>query len=913
MISIFSRISFNKIRELILSNKNENLEIKGYIISHMKIQNQKYLNLNIEIKGYSCSEFIYEDKNSSIEDGNEIKFNLNKMKFSSVNNRSYIEIIDPIINKSKEAAKKDGNSFNFGFFQFVNSYNEIFFHEKKEDLLFSIILKPRQVEKLEQNENEYKFYDINNEYVPVNYSDIKNKIEGQKLYIFNSFKFGKDSNDCEKLTPLKYSTLTPIDNNNIIYNNDFFINKDQKVTSFFGEIETFDLEKNEIKVFVKDNNKLVTVELNNVLFKKILLGCQCKFQCFLEKKQNLFTFTNFSDIILKEKTTILFEIIGTKRYYDQIVIDNLIYDLDNKKNLECEINLESCNKNIINTGILLKNKKNNKEISYVMEINSGKQNLGNLYLGEDGKFTYQIYSQADKEEKLKKEFNLIIDGENMKLKNYDSFGNKLKNRITLINIPIDLYKSNNKNLKNNINDSNNNIKILKLISDTEKEYKFNLLLEQERKSEIKYNELDLDLIDSFYDKYYYKIYKLNNDIKTIREKDNIYYNLICKKEEINKFENYIKQGFDKYIFNDNEKDYQFIKKICFIYLCNVKQYSPNLTDFLYNYRNNILNMNDLDFIERIRIIISLTNEYSCQKSYSNISLSLIGNNNNYKCVNIAHKMFLEITDSLTENCSLFHAIHQFNSIIRLEMDSNENMYSGSILTVNDIKLEIYKNLNRFYLISNEDSQLYGAMYKISKVIIIYYKVITNSLFENKEPSVDEEKRISSAILIILFHELLGHLKTHINNELDSPRKIILPDLNIFTLDLKKNDSGYLLEFLFVRGSIEVSKFIYSQKSENLLNKDLYLGQNFEELNKILLSIDSNAIVKDNINAVTDLIKFDKKKFMENKDLLGLMYKKLNYQQLTQLFAEMDEKTFKENQEAYKYYIEKFFDNPGKKC
>jgi hypothetical protein len=26
---------------------------------------------------------------------------------------------------------------------------------------------------------------------------------------------------------------------------------------------------------------------------------------------------------------------------------------------------------------------------------------------------------------------------------------------------------------------------------------------------------------------------------------------------------------------------------------------------------------------------------------------------------------------------------------------------------------------------------------------------------------------------------------------------------------------------------------------------------------------------------------------------------------------MDEKTFKENQEAYKYYVSKFFDNPEK--
>ena len=100
----------------------------------------------------------------------------------------------------------------------------------------------------------------------------------------------------------------------------------------------------------------------------------------------------------------------------------------------------------------------------------------------------------------------------------------------------------------------------------------------------------------------------------------------------------------------------------------------------------------------------------------------------------------------------------------------------------------------------------------------------------KEPSEDEEKRISSAILMVLFHEICGYLKTHINNKLDSPRSIILPDFDTVNLNLKQNDSGYLLEFPFVRGLIEVEKFIYSEKLEKLLNKDLYLGKNFLELN-----------------------------------------------------------------------------------
>ena len=228
---------------------------------------------------------------------------------------------------------------------------------------------------------------------------------------------------------------------------------------------------------------------------------------------------------------------------------------------------------------------------------------------------------------------------------------------------------------------------------------------------------------------------------------------------------------------------------------------------------------------------------------------------------------------------------------------NENMYSGSILTLNDIKLDKNKNLNRFYLVSYEENHLYDAIYSNSKVTILYYDVNTNSLFKDRSPSKDEEKRISSAIMI-LFRELGGHLKIHINNKIESPRDIFLPNLNLITLNLKKNDYGFLLEFLLSGDSIEISNFIYSEKSKELLNKNLYLGDNFEKLKNILISIGSKTI---------------EKKILSEKDLVKFNYGILNYQQLTKLFNEMDEETFNNNQEVYKYYLSKFFGNPDKKC
>ena len=103
----------------------------------------------------------------------------------------------------------------------------------------------------------------------------------------------------------------------------------------------------------------------------------------------------------------------------------------------------------------------------------------------------------------------------------------------------------------------------------------------------------------------------------------------------------------------------------------------------------------------------------------------------------------------------------------------------------------------------------------------------------------------------------------------------------------------------------------------MLNKDLYLGKNFIELNNILISIDSSIIIKEDIKATCDILKFDKKKLLKEKDLqknlLKLNYKNMSYLQLTQMFAEMDEKQFNENEEAYKYYLSEFFSDPDKKC
>lgn len=63
-------------------------------------------------------------------------------------------------------------------------------------------------------------------------------------------------------------------------------------------------------------------------------------------------------------------------------------------------------------------------------------------------------------------------------------------------------------------------------------------------------------------------------------------------------------------------------------------------------------------------------------------------------------------------------------------------------------------------------------------------MLNNKIKENEQ--LDKiNKRMSAAVLLILFHELGGHLKAHINNEIDPTGRIYLNDLKVKIINLKK--------------------------------------------------------------------------------------------------------------------------------
>ena len=162
----------------------------------------------------------------------------------------------------------------------------------------------------------------------------------------------------------------------------------------------------------------------------------------------------------------------------------------------------------------------------------------------------------------------------------------------------------------------------------------------------------------------YDNYNIEKDIK------NLYHNLFYGKEIIKKFIIYIKEGFENYIYENNEKDYLFIKKLCFAIIYYIKKeydfFSP-LTWYISNVKNNYNNFCELEFIDRIKFLITLTNRYISKNKDENCNYDIVCIENEipekYEYIRIAHKLLIEIINGLTEKSLLFQTIHHFNSLI----------------------------------------------------------------------------------------------------------------------------------------------------------------------------------------------------------------------------------------------------------
>ena len=182
------------------------------------------------------------------------------------------------------------------------------------------------------------------------------------------------------------------------------------------------------------------------------------------------------------------------------------------------------------------------------------------------------------------------------------------------------------------------------------------------------------------------------------------------------------------------------------------------------------------------------------------------------------------------------------------------MYTSSILTVDDVKLDFIKNNHEYFFVNKiENVKTYSYYCPCSKVIFYNSYVFipsTENINILKLSDKNTEAKATCVSLFLTFHEDCGHLKYGINNIEDTPRQFYSSDL-----DIKKggvpdiNDSGYIFEYFLNKNIIHVKYFMRSNnilEINSLLEYKYYINSDFEKLKKILDNIlpnNSNKIFK----------------------------------------------------------------------
>ena len=339
---------------------------------------------------------------------------------------------------------------------------------------------------------------------------------------------------------------------------------------------------------------------------------------------------------------------------------------------------------------------------------------------------------------------------------------------------------------------------------------------------------------------------------------------------------------DIIIFTDTKNNYIIIKKLSFLYLYYL--FSDNFNR-LRNYSDTleeiIKKINCTDYLTRIQILLYFLNKAESKRPIDDFNIIDIyeekRNQNNYKACFNAFKQFFKIFDNQKDNSSLYQAIHQFYSKLKYGRIRKILMYSGSIMSLKDIKLELIKSINRFCFINMNISFKASVTFSPNSKIITFYPM-TFMLYEQYE-FLKLEKKISILFLFLIFHEICELFKTHLNNNNDSPFHFLDDDLNLIYKEFDKCDSGNNFEFILTGNFINPGVIIKSNDSEKLFDIKYYIQPNFNELKNILNKLPSNIMDESvffNNNDKTIVSRnFEEKKQSKTKKLPDWFMKRLN--------------------------------------
>ena len=830
-------------------NKNGTFKCK-IVKEEINEKEKDYIFMSIESYNINYTQFIRKYNGYNFEN-KYISFEIKDIKLKLINGKHYLYLEDFNILKNETYKLKETYEFN--------SIEEI----TDNNILSTIKLKAKEI-----SDNliltKFIFQDLNYNNVTIEYNE-DYEFEHGKIYLFNGYLYDKSQ---QKLISTMFSTIQEYSNN--INTLNIFNCEEDKLVSFKCIIKSFSLIDKFI--IVEDSDKKnYKVKVNYSLLKKISLNGINYFYNFVKVNSGEFVSTNFSDIDYKEETHIKFIFDNfdlNKNFYNRISINNNHYDIKEKIMV---IKIEEENKNnLFNQDIYyerIENKTVCHKYKFSLEVEKGKKNNFHSLLDANGNHSYQFYFQARYKEDLPKSISINVNNNKYDFNNPDNFGNDLIERFTIINIPeqdvITLLDLPTKTINYNFQDNKiNDFKYLISINDKhKKDYKIFIKNKVENKKEdFHFPEKDYEIIKKIFNE------NINDEQIEYKNMQSILSSFLLKNiNEIENISNILSNGFNKYKFKNNRKDYEAIKYLSFIDLCFKNIFLKNhntISIYFYNLKGILNSIINLEYIDRIKVLLSFITNFNenikLEKNentliYDKLELFDLDKKDCcdlYPYVKQAYQTLYEIIDNLKEECPLYQGISKLNSIINSEITSNNILHSGSLLNVGDIKLELIKNINTFVLLSfkenifTDDYAEYFSESKTTRINIL-------SLFNKVEDIYNEKyyKNAASSILILFIHENFGHIKKNINNENDlSPRNH--DDNNFNEFSLTDGDSGDALEFLLINDSFNINYIMMHNSSEKLLNANLYINDNLV-LREIYNKITTEMTIKMKINEIEE--------------------------------------------------------------
>ena len=835
-------IMFDNIVEQIKNKCNEIYEFEIIKEEINIVLNIKFLKLSNDNR--QSNSFIIDINNKKLI-GKNIKFSVNSLKIKIINNRPYFLIQDyEILNqeKNKIIFQKLSPHLKSNLYKVITSVEEI-----KENYLYTLILKAKEI-KIESQQYKFQLEDSNKNSINVDGSE-KFDLENGKIYCFHGYIYNTLS---LKFEPTNISYLEEFSCSTLkIHNSEEILKSNiNSLLNFKGKVKSFNITDNIIIIETEDKIEY-KINANYHLIKQLVLNNECIFYNYFKKSNEEFIFSNLSFIEANEETFINFNFPFydiEQKYYNKIKINDKLYDINNK-NIKIKVENKEKN-NLFLQKISYERIIENKTLdSYIFYLELYKGKIYDLVSSlEKNGFSYEIIIQSIIEDNLPEYINVKLKEKIIKI-NPNKNDNKLKERFTIINFPkqdinsiLGLSEDDNPikdkdNFRCLLMIDNNNKKILtkfeKLESVDKQRKDFYIPLETENALKRASAQCYINFNKNYDDKLY-----------NINKKDiNIFVKLMSE----------LMDGFQTFKFKNTKRQYNIIKDITSF---SINYYAELFLGKYYSFRKNyeilLDSMINLEYIDRIKILLTfmvkiIRNSEKKKVFYDFIHLIDIDNEKSYEkfpFVKDAFDIFYKIIDNLTEDCPLFQAIYQFNSIIYCDKISNENLHSGSILNLNDIKLELVKNINRFLFLSEkpvEDCSQYADFEPLGLLLTIYMYSFCDDEFYN----LDENnfKRATSVILFLLFQEYLGNQKKNIDNEkVKTSRKHCKNDFQEF----QKVDTGSSLEIILIGKIINMVYLMNSSKSEKLLDPNLYTGKNFNKLQEIYSSIET-----DNINMISD--------------------------------------------------------------